>query len=126
QLLNDVLASHPKLLLGSSLVATCNAMAPLVQSGPAMYCFSAGIHPPAGSYVFTSGTSTFDQAKALVRFFRLKGWTRLALATSTDATGQDADRGFAEMLAADENKDVRLVAHVHYNITDVSVSAQME
>jgi branched-chain amino acid transport system substrate-binding protein len=126
QLLNDVLASHPKLLLGSSLVATCNAMAPLVQSGPAMYCFSAGIHPAAGSYVFTAGTSTFDQAKALVRFFRMKGWTRLALATSTDATGQDADKGFAEMLAADENKDVKLVAHVHFNITDVSVSAQME
>jgi branched-chain amino acid transport system substrate-binding protein len=126
QLLNDVLAAQPKLLLGSSLVATCNAMAPLVQSGPVTYCFSAGIHPAAGSYVFASGTSTFDQAKALVRFFRLKGWTRLALATSTDATGQDADRGFAEMLAADENKDVKLVAHVHFNITDVSISAQME
>ena len=127
QLVNDVLASHPKLLPGSSLVAPCNAMAPFVQAaGPVMYCFSPGIHPAAGSYVFTSGTSTFDQANALVRFFRLKGWTRLALATSTDATGQDADRGFAKLLTADENKDVKLVAHVHYNITDVSVSAQME
>ena len=126
QLMNDVLASHPKLLLGSSLVAPCNAMAPFVQAGPVMYCFSPGIHPADGSYVFTSGTSTFDQAAALVRFFRLKGWTRLALVTSTDATGQDADKGFAKLLAADENKDVKLVAHVHFNITDVSVSAQME
>ena len=61
-----------------------------------------------------------------MRFFRLKGWTHLALATSTDASGQDADKGFAKLLAADENKDVKLVAHVHFNITDVSVSAQME
>ena len=40
QLVNDVLGSHPKLILGSSLVAPCNAMAPFVQAGPVMYCFS--------------------------------------------------------------------------------------
>ena len=39
--------------------------------------------------IFTSSVSTFDQARALVRYFRMKGWTRLALATSTDATGQE-------------------------------------
>ena len=126
QLAAEIIAGHPPLLLGSSLVGTCNAMAPLVKDGPVMYCFSAGIHPAPGSYVFTAGTSTFDQAKALVRYFRLKGWTKLALATSTDATGQDADKGFADLLGADENKDVKLVAQVHFNVSDVSVSAQME
>ncbi len=126
QLTSEIIAAHPPLLLGSSLVATCNAMTPLVASGPVMYCFSAGIHPPPGSFVFTSGTSTLDQAQALLRFFRLKGWTKLALATSTDATGQDADRGFAALLAQPDNKDMALVAHVHFNVSDVSVSAQME
>ncbi len=126
QLMNEVMAAHPPLVLGSTLVADCNAMAPLAAHGPVEYCFSPGIHPAAGSYVFTSSTSTLDLAKALVRFFRLKGWTRLALATSTDATGQDADRGFADVLGDPENKDVQLLARVHFNVSDVSVAAQME
>jgi branched-chain amino acid transport system substrate-binding protein len=91
-----------------------------------MWCFSAGIHPPPGSPVFTSGVSTRDQAAAMLRFFRLKGWTRLALMTSTDATGQDADRGFDALAALPENRDIRFVARVHFNPADVSVSAQIE
>jgi branched-chain amino acid transport system substrate-binding protein len=127
QLLNDVIALHPTVIMGSSLVATCNAMAPLVQdNGPVMYCFSAGIHPAAGSYVFVAGVSTHDQAIALVRYFRQRGWNRLGLITSTDATGQDADKGFDELLALPENKDVSVAAHEHFNTSDVSVSAQIE
>ncbi len=126
QLTAAALATNPPVILGSTYVAACNAMAPLVKSGPVMWCFSAGIHPPPGSYVFTSGVSTRDQAAALVRFFRLKGWTRLALITSTDATGQDADRGFDDLAARSDNRDMNFVARVHFNPGDVSVSAQIE
>ena len=48
QLANQVIASKPAVLLGSSLVASCNAMAALMQNGPVMYCFSPGIHPADG------------------------------------------------------------------------------
>ncbi len=127
QLLNDVVALHPAVFMGSSLVATCNAMFPLVQDkGPVMYCFSAGIHPPAGSYVFVAGVSTHDQAIGLVRYFRLRNWTKLGIITSTDATGQDADKGFDELLAMPENKGVSVAAHEHFNTNDVSISAQIE
>jgi branched-chain amino acid transport system substrate-binding protein len=127
QLLNDVLALHPAVIMGSSLVATCNAMSPLVQdSGPVMYCFSAGIHPPAGSYVFVAGTSTHDQANAMVRYFRQRGWDRIGIITSTDATGQDADKGFDDLFALPENANISVVDHEHFNPTDVSVSAQIE
>ena len=126
QLTVAALAANPPVILGSTYVAACNAMAPLVKSGPVMWCFSAGIHPPADSYVFTSGVSTRDQAAALIRFFRLKGWTRLALITSTDATGQDADRGFDDLAAQPDNRDINFVARVHFNTGDVSVSAQIE
>ncbi len=125
QLANQVLASQPAVVLGSSIVAMCKAMAPLMQNGPVMYCFSPGIHPEKGSYVFTSSVSTHDLANALIRYFRLRGWTRLALITSTDATGQDAERGIDELLALPENKDVKMVARAHFNPTDVSVSAQI-
>jgi len=126
QLANDVLAAKPIVVLGTTLVAGCNAMGPLMANGPVMYCFSPGIHPPAGGYVFTGGVSTHDQAQALVNYFRSRGWTRLALMTSTDATGQDADKGFDELLALPENKDIKLVAHPHFNTSDVSVGAQIE
>lgn len=125
QLAAATLATNPPVILGSTYVAACNAMAPLVKTGPVMWCFSAGIHPPPGSHVFTSGVSTHDQAAAIIRFFRFKGWTRLALMTSTDATGQDADRGFNELLAQLENRDIKLVARVHFNTSDVSVTAQI-
>jgi branched-chain amino acid transport system substrate-binding protein len=126
QLANRVVAAKPAVVLGSSLVAICNAMAPLMQNGPAMYCFSPGVHPPKGSYVFTSSVSTLDLADALVRYFRLKGWTRLAFMTSADATGQDAERGLNEVVGRPENKDVTVVERAHFNTTDVSVAAQIE
>jgi len=126
QLTNEVLALHPAVMMGSSLVATCNAMMPLSQNGPVMYCFSAGVHPKEGSYGFVAGVSTFDQAAALVQYFGIKGLTKLALITSTDATGQDADRGFAELLAKPEYRDIKIVEHAHFNPSDVTVSAQIE
>ncbi len=126
QLGNQVLTAKPVVVLGTTLVAGCNALGPLMRSGPVMYCFSPGIHPPAGGYVFTGGVSTFDQAQALVNYFRGRGWTKLALMTSTDATGQDADKGFETLLARPENKGITIVAHPHFNPTDVSVGAQIE
>src|SRR5579862_1076636 len=126
QLTNRVLAAKPAVLLGSTLVAICNAMAPLMQNGPAMYCFSPGIHPSQDSYVFTSSVSTLDLADALVRYFRLRGWTRLAFMTSADATGQDAEHGLDEVVGRPENKGVTVVERAHFNTTDVSVAAQIE
>lgn len=126
QMANEVLATKPSVMIGPAIVAMCNAVAPLVKDGPVMYCMSPGIHPPAGSYVFTSSVSTHDLENALIRYFRLKGWTRIALITSTDASGQDAERGVDEVLKLPENKDVKLVERVHFNPTDVSVAAQIE
>ncbi|HUA53499.1 MAG TPA: ABC transporter substrate-binding protein [Candidatus Sulfotelmatobacter sp.] len=126
QLASQVVAKHPAALLGSSLVAMCNAMAPLMQSGPVMYCMSPGIHPPKDSYVFTSSVSTHDLAIALIRYFRLRGWTRLGVMTSSDATGQDAEKGILEAVALPENKGVQIVARTHFATTDVSVAAQIE
>ena len=126
QLANRVIAAKPAIIVGSSLVAVCNAMAPLMQNGPVQYCFSPGIHPPPGSYVFTSSVSTLDLADAMLRFFRLKGWTRIAFMTSADATGQDAEHGLNEIAAKPENKDITVVERAHFNTTDVSVAAQIE
>ncbi|HXP77119.1 MAG TPA: ABC transporter substrate-binding protein [Stellaceae bacterium] len=126
QLATSLVAQHPAVILGSSLVAMCNAMAPLMKNGPVMYCLSPGFHPAAGSYAFSASSSSYDQIAALIRYYRLKGWTEIAALSGTDATGQDADRAIDQILAQPENRGVKLVEHQHFNPTDVSVAAQME
>lgn len=125
QLANQVIAAKPAVMMGSTLVASCRAYAPLLQNGPLDYCLSPGFHPDAGSYVYSSSVSTIDLMDVQVRYFRLKGWTRLAAIVSSDATGQDAENGIKEALAKPENKDVRLVELAHFNVGDVSVAAQI-
>jgi branched-chain amino acid transport system substrate-binding protein len=125
QLSSEVIAKKPAVMIGSSLVAVCRAMAPLMKDGPVDYCLSPGIHPDAG-YVFTGNISTSDLIDALVRFARMKGWTRVALMVSSDATGQDAENGVKAVLALPENNSMQLVATEHFNVTDVSVIAQVE
>ena len=126
QLATGLIAQKPAVILGSSLVAMCNAMAPLMKSGPVMYCLSPALHPAAGGYAFSASSSSFDQIAALIRYYRLKGWTEIAAISGTDATGQDADRAIEQILAMPENNGVKLVEHQHFNPTDVSVAAQME
>jgi len=125
QLANEVIAKKPPVLLGSSLVAICRAMAPLMANGPVEYCFSPGVHPEAGSYVFTSSVSTLDLAHSLLNYYRLKGWTKIALMFSSDATGQDAENGIKSVLAKPEFKAMQVVDTEHFNTTDLSVTAQI-
>jgi branched-chain amino acid transport system substrate-binding protein len=125
QLASEVIASKPAAMIGSSLVAVCRAMAPLMKDGPVEYCLSPGIHPDPG-YVFTASVSTTDLIEALIRYIRMKGWTRVAIMVSSDATGQDAENGIKAAMAMPENKSMQLVATEHFNVTDVSVVAQVE
>jgi branched-chain amino acid transport system substrate-binding protein len=126
QLTTQIVGAQPAVVMGSSLVAMCLAMAPLMENGPLQYCLSPGIHPKAGSYVFSTSSSSTDQIAAVVRYYRMKGWTKVATLMTTDASGQDGDRSVAEVLQYPENKGkVDLVIQEHFNPSDVSVAAQM-
>lgn len=126
QLTNDVIAKGAPLIIGSVVAGTCLAMVPVVaKNGPLMYCISAGIHPKRGSYVFSATVSVLDDAIGTIRFFRLKGWTRIAMITSTDAIGQEMDHSFATALALPENKIMYVVDTEHFNPSDISVAAQV-
>lgn len=126
QLTNAVVSKKPAVLIGSSLVAACSAMAPPLRNGPFDYCLSPGVHPAPGSFQFSSSVDTHDMIEALMRYFRTQGYKRIAFMTSTDASGQDAERALNEVLKLPENAGVQLVARQHFNPTDVSVSAQIE
>jgi branched-chain amino acid transport system substrate-binding protein len=125
QLANSLISQHVPVILGSSLVALCGAMMPLVKDGPVLYCFSPGVHPEPGSYVFSSSVSTTDLIPVAVRYFRERGLTRFAVITSTDASGQDAERAINAVFALPENKGLSIVDREHFGVSDISVSAQM-
>jgi branched-chain amino acid transport system substrate-binding protein len=126
QLANQIIAKGAPVLLGPTLTADCDAVYSIVKAnGPVEYCFSPALHPAPGSYGFSAGASTADLALAAVRYFRNRGWTRMALISSTDASGQDGENVVKAALAAPENKNVSLVANEHFAIADVSVGAQI-
>ena len=126
QIANGILPEKPAVMLGSSIVAMCNAIAPLLKEGPFDYCLSPGVHPAAGSYQYSTSTDTHALIEALVRYFRLSGLTKLAFMSSTDASGQDAERGFDEVLKLADNSGLQVVERQRFAPTDVSVSAQIE
>ncbi len=127
QLTNGVLQSKPAVVMGSSLVAMCLAMAPLMTTGPVHYCLSPAIHPKPGSYTFSTSADSVDQIAAVVRYYRMKGWTKIAVLDTTDASGQDGDRSIDKVLDYPENKGVmKKVIQEHFNPSDISVAAQIE
>lgn len=125
QLLNGVIAKHVPIVLGSTLAATCNAMAPLLKDGPVEYCFSPGIHPPEGSYIYSAGVGVTDLMSAIARYCRERGLKKVAVITSTDATGQDADRAIDEVFGTPDNRALAIVDREHFNTTDVAITGQM-
>lgn len=126
QLANQINAGKPAIVIGSATVAMCNAMAPLYRRGPVLFCLSPGIYPAAGSFAFSSSNSTRDLASALLRYFAARGLTRIAIITSTDASGQDAQRQLREVVADPANKAITVVNETSFNPTDVSASAQIQ
>ena len=127
QLMSQVIASHPAVILGSTISQICNAQAPLVKdAGPVMWCFSPSVRTEPGGYEFTSQIDSHDQQRALMTYFKGKGWKRIALITTTDASGQDAEKSITELVKEPAFKDVTLVADEHFAPSDLSVSAQIE
>jgi branched-chain amino acid transport system substrate-binding protein len=126
QLASGLIAQHVQVILGSTLVAPCRVIAALVEdNGPFNYCLSNGFQPKTGSYVFSINFSTIDSVGAMIRYFKGRGWTRLAYIVSTDATGQDAETNINAALATTAGTGVQVVAREHFNATDINVAAQM-
>jgi branched-chain amino acid transport system substrate-binding protein len=125
QLAADLVAKHVPIILGSSLSALCSAIVPMVKDGPVLYCFSPGIRPAENSYVYSSSFSTRDLILVSVRYLRLRGLRKLAVITSTDTTGQEAERSIDEAIALPENSGVQIVTREHFNPADLSTVAQM-
>jgi branched-chain amino acid transport system substrate-binding protein len=89
------------------------------------YCLSPALYPKAGTFGFSLGPSTRDLNVAAVRYFRLKGWKRVALLATTDASGQDGEIQGHYAMNLPENKGMQLVADEHFAVSDLSIAAQV-
>jgi branched-chain amino acid transport system substrate-binding protein len=124
--LGDQEQSKSPIVLGSSLSAMCQAIAPTyATAGPVNYCLSPAIYPAPDSYVFSTSASTKDLLIATVRFFREKGWKKFALLATQDASGQDGVNDVAEALKLPENSGMTNVDTERYNGSDVAATAQL-
>jgi branched-chain amino acid transport system substrate-binding protein len=125
QLATAILAKHPIAVLGSTLAGPSQAMAPLFKNGPVLYATTPLIAPEKGTYIFGAGAQTRYNMLAAMRYFRLKGLTKLAFITTTDASGQDYTRVVDYALTLDENKNVTIVDRETFGLADLSIAAQI-
>jgi len=126
QLANQIIAQKVPLILGPTLTSNCDAVYSIVKTaGPVEYCFSPALHAAPGTYGFSSGAGTGDISTAAIRYYRNRGLTRIALISSTDASGADGENVVLHSMALPENKSMQLVANEHFGIADVSVAAQV-
>jgi branched-chain amino acid transport system substrate-binding protein len=127
QLANTISAKNPLIFLGSELASACQSyLALIAPAGPVDYCLSPPVHPPRGGYMFVSGATSFDLSRALIHYLRDRGLLRVAVITTTDASGRDFEQGYKDVFALPENKDFRVLAYEHFNTSDLSATAQIE
>jgi branched-chain amino acid transport system substrate-binding protein len=127
QIMTRYLAKKPAVIMGGLFGALCNAALGLVtEAGPVLYCYSPSVRPAPGSWVYSTSFSTLVYYSAGLRYFQSKGLTKIALLTSTDATGVDADKTYPEIFAQPEYRNMTLVTKEYMGLADISIAAQME
>jgi branched-chain amino acid transport system substrate-binding protein len=125
EMTNQILAKHPPLIIGDTSTGTCAAMAPLLTNGPVQFCLSPGFRPQPGGYSYALAPTPEAEAAAVMHYFRLRGWNRVALLLGTDATGQLIAGTYTAAAALPENHAISVVAFERFNPSDISVTAQL-
>ncbi len=125
QLTNGVVARKLPVFFGSTLTALCNAQIPAIKDGPTMWCYSPSIHPAPGSNLFSAMFASDDFLTVEMRYFKERGFRKIAILNGTDATGIDGDRIMAEIIKLPEFKDLSFVAQEHFNLSELTVGAQL-
>jgi branched-chain amino acid transport system substrate-binding protein len=127
QLANQIIAKNVAVIIGPSLTSNCESVFPrILENGPLTYCLSPALYPKPDTYGFSVGPSTQNLNVAAVRYFRARGWKRVALLGTTDASGQDGEKQGLYALGLPENKDMQMVANEHFAVSDLSITAQVE
>jgi branched-chain amino acid transport system substrate-binding protein len=125
QLLNGLVEKKVPAFIGSALAAMCRAQEAIIErTGPLQYCLSTAVDPPEG-YSFAVAMASRGVAAAFVNYLRSRTWNRIALITTTDASGQDFEREFLAALRESAGVGMGIVANEHFNPTDLTAAAQV-
>jgi len=126
QLVQGLISKGVGVILGPVISSPCRAVLPLVvERGPVTFCLSPGVAGPPKSFMFSSGTTNNDTFFPAMRYFRGRGWLRIAFITATDASGQVSEEALNATIAQSENLRVQIVDREHFNNGDISIAAQM-
>jgi branched-chain amino acid transport system substrate-binding protein len=125
QLTTAALGKKPPLIIDGAPLALCRATAPLMQSGPVLWCLSPAFRPDPGGYSLSVMASSHDSIIAGLNYFRGRGLNKIAVLDSTDATGADADALLADAIKLPDYAGMSFAALEHFNPADLSVAAQM-
>jgi branched-chain amino acid transport system substrate-binding protein len=124
QLTNQIVAAKAPVLLGSSYQAGCLAELPILGNSTVAYCLSPGLNPKQPN-MFSAAVSTNYIVPAIYKFMRDRGYKKIAVITSIDATGQSHDALSQVTMDRPEFKSMNIVDYEHFSPADLSVSAQI-
>jgi branched-chain amino acid transport system substrate-binding protein len=126
QLANAVAARGEPVVLGPSLVGSCSAMLPLLESaGLVNYCYSNALNAPAHSHAFSSSAGSAPDAIVIIRYFREHGLTRIGFIAGNDVAGRVSEGQVDAAMALPENRNMKVVDKEFFSPADISVNAQM-
>jgi len=125
QLGTQLVGEHHAVIIGPAAIGQCAAVVPIMASGPVDYCLSPGLNPKPGGYVFASSVALAYIQPAMIRYLRLKGYRRLGMISTTDASGQLNEQAAIDAVNRPENKSLSIVSAQHFAATDPTASAQI-
>lgn len=96
----------------------------VTSSGPVAYNISPAVYPKPGSYVFVGTARTTGVAVDSIRYAKAQGWSRIALMTSTDPSGEDGLKA-VETAVKIVGSPETIVANQTFADSATSVSAQV-
>jgi branched-chain amino acid transport system substrate-binding protein len=124
QLTNQIVAAKAPVLLGTSYQAGCLAELPILGKSTVAYCLSPGLNPKQPN-MFSAAVSTNYIVPAIYKFMRDRGYKKIAVITSIDATGQSHDVLSQVTMDRPDFKNMSIVDYEHFSPADLSVSAQI-
>lgn len=125
-LATPLVSSGVSVIFNGSLTAPDKAVDALASSnGPFIYDLSPIENPPSGSMIFAAGTPLSLDAEAYLTFLKSKGYDRIAIITSTDASGVGGYKQLVSSLKSPQFSSIHLVANQSFDPSAVSATTQL-
>lgn len=125
QIVNTILPKKPAVIIGPEPGGAVLAIEPLTKQDVVLYVLAASIHPPPGSYTFSNETSTEVLLYAGTRYLHRRGWNKIGIIASTDATGNDQIEQVTIASRAPEQAGTTIIGVERFALGDISVASQL-